>query len=291
MRLTRERLVGAQGIALSLAAGSLQFLEDGSWTKRLHPGWAAACGITAAALAADDIPAPRAAYEGRYGLYRTHLAPVGLAGCDFSLATAALGSRWELENVAVKPFPACHLLHACVDAAIALHQEGLDADEVAAVRASVPMEAIPAVCEPLAAKRRPKTDYEAKFSLPYAVASALARGRLGLAELSPQALSEPRIVRLMDKVEYAPYQNADYPRYYSGEVAVALHDGRRFSHRVAVNRGNPERALANAEVEAKFFDNCARTLEEAAARQIRDLVMDLESVADAAQLERMLSAP
>jgi 2-methylcitrate dehydratase PrpD len=291
MRLTPERLAGAQGMALSLAAGSLQFLEDGSWTKRLHPGWAAACGITAAVLAGDDIPAPREAYEGRYGLYRSHLAPVGLAGCDFSLATAALGSRWELENVAVKPFPACHLLHACLDAAIALHQQGLRADEVAAVRASVPREAIPVLCEPLAAKRRPKTDYEAKFSLPYAVASGVARGRLGLAELSPEALCEPRIVRLMDKVECAPYENAEYPRYYSGEVEVALHDGRRFSHRVAVNRGNPERALANAEVEAKFFDNCARTLDPAAARHVRDLVLDLESVTDAAQLERTLSAP
>jgi 2-methylcitrate dehydratase PrpD len=147
------------------------------------------------------------------------------------------------------------------------------------------------LCEPLAAKRRPKTDYEAKFSLPYAVASGVARGRLGLAELSPEALCEPRIVRLMDKVECAPYENAEYPRYYSGEVEVALHDGRRFSHRVAVNRGNPERALANAEVEAKFFDNCARTLDPAAARHVRDLVLDLESVTDAAQLERTLSAP
>jgi 2-methylcitrate dehydratase PrpD len=291
MRLTPQRLVGAQGIALSFAAGSLQFLEDGSWTKRLQPGWAAACGITAAALAADDIPAPREAYEGRYGLYRSHLPPAALEACDFSLATAALGSRWELENVAVKPFPACHLLHACADAAIALHRQGVDADEVAAVHARLPGGAVPVVCEPLASKRRPKTDYEAKFSLPYAVASALARGRLGLAELAPEALSEPGILRLMDKVEYAVDERADFPRYYSGEVEVALRDGRRLSHRVAVNRGHPELPLANAEVEAKYFENCARTLDEAAARHIRDLVLGLETLSDAAQLERALCAP
>jgi 2-methylcitrate dehydratase PrpD len=98
-------------------------------------------------------------------------------------------------------------------------------------------------------------------------------------------------MRLMDKVEYAAYENADYPRYYSGEVEVVLHDGRRLSHRVAVNRGNPERALANAEVEAKFFENCALTLDEAAARHIRDRVLDLENVANSAELERSLSAP
>ncbi len=290
MGLTRERLVAAQGIALSFAAGSLQFLEDGSWTKRIHPGWAAACGLTAAALAADDIPAPRAAYEGRFGLYRSHMAPAQLADCDFSLATDALGRVWELENVAVKPFPACHLLHGCADAAIALHREGIDSDDVRSVRARVPAGAIPVVCEPRAAKRRPKTDYEAKFSLPYAVASGLARGRLGLAELAPEALAEPRIQSLMDKVDYAVDAHADFPRYYSGEVEVTLHDGRTRSHRVEVNRGNPERPLANAQIEAKYFENCARTLHEDAARRLRDLVLDLDRLKSSAELEAELAA-
>jgi 2-methylcitrate dehydratase PrpD len=289
MRLTPERLAGAQGISLSFAAGSLQFLEDGSWTKRLHPGWAAGGGITAAALAADDIPAPREAYEGRYGLYRSHLPPAALAACDLSLANAGLGQVWELEHVAVKPFPACHLLHGCADAAIALQREGLNADDIAAVHARVPAEVIPVVCEPSGAKRRPKTDYEAKFSLPYAVASGLVRGRLGLAELAPEALSEPPIERLMDKVEYAADPNAEYPRYYSGEVEVVLADGRRLSRRVAVNRGNPERPLSNAEVEAKYFENCARTLDRAAAQHVRDQVLGLETAHDAAQFERALA--
>jgi 2-methylcitrate dehydratase PrpD len=287
-RLSRAQFVGAQGIALSLASGNLQFLEDGSWTKRMHPGWAAACGITAAALAADDIPAPRAAYEGRFGLYRSHLPPAQLEACDLSLATAGLGSVWEIANVAVKPFPACHLLHACADAAIALHRAGVDAQRVRAVRALVPAAVIPAVCEPLAAKRRPKTDYEAKFSLPYAVASGLARGRFGLAELAPHALAEAQIERLMDRIEYAIDEDASFPRHYSGEVEVELDDGRTLSNRVAVNRGNPERPLSNAEVEAKYFENCARTLDEARARRIRDLVLELDSLQDSEELERCL---
>ena len=289
MGLSRERLAAAQGIALSFAAGSLQFLEDGSWTKRIHPGWAAACGLTAAALAADDIPAPREAYEGRFGLYRTHLPPAQLAGCDFALATAGLGRVWELEKVAVKPFPACHLLHGCADAAIALHREGLDPLEVRSVRALVPADAIPVVCEPRAAKRRPKTDYEAKFSLPYAVASGLARGRLGLAELAPEALADPGIASLMDKVEYAVDADADFPRYYSGAVEVTLHDGRTRSHRVEVNRGNPERPLTNAQIEAKYFENCARTLDEGTARRLRDLLLDLERLKTSVQLEAALA--
>jgi 2-methylcitrate dehydratase PrpD len=291
MGLSPAQLAGAQGIALSLASGSLQFLDDGAWTKRIHPGWAAAGGITAASLAADDIPAPPEAYEGRFGLYRSHLPPAALEHCDLSLATAGLGTVWEIENVAVKPFPACHLLHACADAAIALHRAGVDPERVRSVRARVPEGVVSAVCEPVAAKRRPKSDYDAKFSIPYAVASGLARGRLGLAELEPEALVEPRIEKLMDKVDYEIDPDADFPRYYGGEVIVALDDGRTLSHRVPINRGNPERPLTNAEVEAKFFDNCALTLDAKASRRIRDLVLGLDKMPNVAQLEEALSCP
>ena len=265
-------LVGAQGIALSFASGNLQFLEDGSWTKRLHPGWAAACGITAASLAQDDIPAPREAYEGRFGLYRSHLPPAELAACDFSLATAGLGKVWELDNIAVKPFPACHLVHGCADAAIALHREGLDIERVRSIRALIPEGVVKAVCEPVASKRRPKNEYDAKFSIPYAVASALARGKLGLAEFLPEAYTEPRIEKLMDKVEYVVDPASTFPRHYTGEVQVTLDDGRKLQRREAVNRGNPERPLSNAEIETKFFENC----NEKDARRIRDQVLGLE---------------
>ncbi|MGB7541132.1 MAG: MmgE/PrpD family protein [Burkholderiales bacterium] len=290
MGLSRPRLAGAQGIALSLASGNLQFVEDGSWTKRIHPGWAAACGITAASLAADDIPAPREAYEGRFGLYRSHLPPAELAACNFSIITTGLGSVWEIENVAVKPFPACHFVHACAEAAIALHRVGIDPERVRSIRALVPEGVVKAVCEPVAAKRRPKNDYDAKFSIPYAVANGLARGRFGLAELLPAALVEPRVEKLMDKVEYVVDADSTFPKHYSGEVRVTLEDGRTLNHRVAVNRGNPDRPLANAEIDAKYFENCAMTLEGDAPRRIRDLVLNLESVASAAQFEATLAS-
>ena len=290
MKLSPARLAGAQGIALSLASGNLQFIEDGSWTKRIHPGWAAACGITAASLAADDFPAPREAYEGRFGFYRSHLPPELVALSDLSLATAGLNSTWEIDNVAVKPFPACHFVHACADAAIALHRAGVDAERVRSVQALVPDGVVQAVCEPVAAKRRPKNDYDAKFSIPYAVASGLARGRLGVGEFVPAAYTDPRIERLMDKVDYVVDPQTTFPRHYTGEVAVSLDDGRTLRNRVAVNRGNPERPLANAEIEAKYFENCAVSLDPGMASRIRDAILGLESVADVRELEALLAA-
>lgn len=290
MRLTPAQLAGAQGIALSFASGNLQFIEDGSWTKRIHPGWAAASGITAATLAADDFPAPREAYEGRFGLYRSHLPPAEFAASDLSLATANLGSVWELDNVAIKPFPACHFVHGCADAAIALHEAGIDTTRIRSIRALIPAGVVKSVAEPVSAKRRPKNDYDAKFSIPYAVASGLMRGKLGLAEMLPAAFVEPRILALMDKVNYEIDEASTFPVHYTGEVVVTLDDGRIMRHRVSVNRGNPEQPLSNAEIEAKYFDNCALNLPHAHALRVRDMVLNLESVTSAAQFEAALAS-
>ena len=119
MGLSPQALVMAQGISLSMAAGSLEFLEDGAWTKRMHPGWAAQSGITAAALAQQGFVGPSRAYEGRFGLFKAYLQ-AGIEAERWGRATAGLGDVWEVMAVAVKPLPACHFTHACSDAAIAL---------------------------------------------------------------------------------------------------------------------------------------------------------------------------
>ena len=141
MGLSARQLVHAQGAALSLASGSLQFIEDGAWTKRFHPGWAAQAGLTAATFAAHGIAAPQSPYEGRYGFYRLYLGEAEHARIDLALATANLAadgsaSRWEIDNVAIKPFPMCHFVHASADAAIALHRRGVDAARIRSVPVS-----------------------------------------------------------------------------------------------------------------------------------------------------------
>ena len=262
--LSEEQIVNAQGAALSVAAGSLEFLEDGSWTKRLHAGWAGVGGITAAALARGGFVAPKAAYEGRYGLFSLYLKEGKKA-----VAIETLGSTWETLNVAVKPFPACHLAHACADAAIALKRKGVDPQNVESIVALVPKEAIEVICEPAAKKRRPANDYDAKFSLPYVVAASLRAGRFGLAELEASALADPATLELAAKVGYRADPHTDFPRHYSGELIARLSGGEEVRHREAVNRGSADRPLANAEVEAKFMEN-------ARAEAIRHAILTLE---------------
>ena len=193
--MSAAQLKMAQGIALSLASGSLEFLEDGAWTKRVHPGWAGVAGITAASLARRGFVGPGAAYEGRFGLFRSYLGAASTQ-CDYSLATRGLGDIWEVVNVAVKPYPACHFVHACTDAAIALRAKGVRAGDIAHVLASVPQEVIKTVCEPVANKKRPANSYDAKFSIPYAIATSFVRGKFGLAELEDAALRDPDVLSL-----------------------------------------------------------------------------------------------
>ncbi|HET9018932.1 MAG TPA: MmgE/PrpD family protein, partial [Acetobacteraceae bacterium] len=224
MGLTEEQLIAAQGIVLSLASGSLEFLEDGAWNKRLHPGWAAQSGITAAALAQQGFEGARRAYEGRFGLYASHLQAL-YDPANLALATAGLGETWELLQVAVKPFPACHFTHACADAAIALREGGVDPARIARVRALVPAEVVKTVCEPVANKRRPANSYDAQFSIPFIVAAALLRGRFTLGELTQEAIRDAEILALADRVDYEADPASGFPRYYSGEVIVELQDG------------------------------------------------------------------
>ncbi|CAN5602653.1 MmgE/PrpD family protein [soil metagenome] len=286
--LSEEKTVQAQGIALSLASGSLEFLEDGAGTKRLHPGWAASSGITAATLARHGFIGPRAAYEGRFGLYASHLGPLAEL-CDFALATEALGETWETLNVAIKPVPACHFTHACADAAGILHALWGNAP-IKRIVAKVPAGVMKVVCEPQASKRRPANAYEAQFSIPYSVATGLRFGRFGIDAIEPAAYQDPQTLAIAALVECVADPAADFPKYFGGEVIVELADGRTLSHAEPINRGAPGRPISNADIVAKYYDNAARAVNRAHADAILNAVLGIEQ-GTAASLSALLGVP
>ena len=286
MGLDAEQLVMAQGNALSTSASSSrQYSQEGAWTKRLHPGWGAAAGITAAAMARGGFIGPREVYEGEYSLYRT-LTGTRYGDCDLSLATKDLGVVWESARVAIKPIPACHLVHACSDAAVALARANtIKGTDVKAIRALIPAQAVPIVCEPAAQRRRPVSSYAAQFSIYHAVAASLLRGKFGLAEMEPEVYNDPAILALSDKVTYGIDPQSEYPKYFSGEVVITLNDGRELRHREHINRGAADRPIVRDDVVVKYLDNAQMAISRARAEQVRDAVFDADSVS-----ARMLEA-
>jgi 2-methylcitrate dehydratase PrpD len=285
--LDADALTMAQGIAGSTAAGIQVFLEEGAWTKRLHPGWGAAAGITAAVLAQSGFVGPTRVYEGKFGLFETHLQ-AHISEAKMDRLTAGLGARWHLDDTAIKPYPVCHFIHGCADAAIDLSRE-ISSSDIVAVEALLPEPTLPIVAEPHDAKATPTTDYEAKFSAQFVVATCLARGRFGLAELLDSNFADPELLDLSAKVRCKADPDTAFPTYFSGGVSVTLADGRTVSRHVRVNSGAGEHALDVDGVSEKFRA-CARLVfGDEQVNRIRDTVLHLEDV-PASELGKALRA-
>jgi len=285
------QIAHALGITLSLASGNLEFLADGAWTKRLHPGWAAVSGYTAARLACGGFIGPSLPFEGRFGLYRMLLGDE--VAIDRDEILAELGARWAVFDNGFKPFPACHFLHAFIDCALDARldpcfADGFDADAIEAIDALIHPDEIAVVCEPLGAKREPRNAYDAQFSLYYAVAATLLRGRFGLAELDAAALAAPAIRALAARVRYRPDPSSAYPQSYSGALEIALRDGRRVARRQQVNRGAAGNPIAAADVIAKYRDNALRAVSAPRATRLYDAVMTLDRAADLSELAQLI---
>jgi 2-methylcitrate dehydratase PrpD len=277
-RLDEDQLVSAFGICGSQAAGIIEYLADGSWTKRLHPGWAAHAGVVAAQLARAGFTGPASVFEGAHGLYAAFAGGHDTARLGALLET--LGRTWELAELTLKPYPCGSIAQPYMDCAQRLRErDGVKADAIAAVRCRTSPGPVPRLWEPLAAKHAPPNGYAAKFSLPYLLAAIFVKGRAGLAEFTDGAVRDPEVLRVASRVTYELDPSIDYPRQFVGDVEVTLTDGRCVRERQDRPRGGPDAPLTRAEIEAKFRGNAGLALPPARAAAIIDAVRGLGAAA------------
>ncbi len=275
--LDAARLTAAVGIAASQASGVLEYLEDGSWVKRLHPGWAAHSGVLAAGLARGGFTGPATGLEGRFGFYRAALGEAP----DFGRVMKNLGDSWGTLNISFKLYPCCHLNHSYIDALLSLRREPrISAEDIDEIECLVPEGEIPIVCEPVAAKRRPRTAYDAKFSLPFAMAVALVDDRVGVASFGVDRLNDPRLLALMDRVRYTVDGQSVYPRTFPGWVKVRTRDGRRLEARQEAQRGGPESPVPAAEIVSKYRGNARLALPATRVASLEAAVLGLAETRD-----------
>lgn len=288
LKLSPAMLSMAQGIALSTAAGSQEFSTEGAWTKRMHPGWAAAGGITAGVLASGGFTGPSRPYDGTFGLFPLYLGDAVPRG-DIGLAVEDLGSKWLVETLAAKPLPACYFNVPVIEAAIRIARDNdIEAGDIAKVEVLVPQAAVQLVCEPVEAKRRPVDCYAAQFSVYFCAAAGLARRRFALDDLQNATLNDPEIRSLMDRTTYALDLSTTFPRYYPAAIRVRTHDGRIFEAREDVHWGSAERPLSEAELVGKFTENARKVFPGDHVGRLREMVENIEEVDDARKLTALL---
>lgn len=287
--LDEDAIVRALGIAGSQAAGILEITD--SWLKRLHPGWAAHSGISAAIMGAAGFVGPRTVFEGDYGVYNAH---VGRVPDRTELGLDSLGSRWMTTEIALKPYPCCHFTHAFVDAALGLREElaarNIPLDQIERIEAPTSERLLPPVAEPRDLKIAPRTTYDALFSIQYASALALVTGRVDLAAFYDDRYDNPEVLATAAKVVCPIDSKSDYPKHFPGELILHLKDGSTLSRRVPASKGTPENPLQLDEIIAKFHSTAGRAISADQAQQLTDLVLKLDRQADMSALVALLTA-
>ena len=285
-KLSEDQLVQAFGICGSQASGIIEYLTDGTWTKRLHPGWNAHAGVTATLLARAGFTGPETVLEGGHGLYAAFAGGHDPARLAALLDT--LGSTWELSELTLKPYPCGSIAQPYMDCAARLRAEhGVKAEQITAIRCRTAAGPVPRLWEPLAAKHAPPNGYAAKFSLPYLLASIFVRGRAGLAEFTDGAVREADVLRVARTVSYELDATIDYPRQFIGDVEVTLAGGRTLRERQDRPRGGPDAPLTREEIEAKFRGNAALVLP---APQVERALAAVNELAGARSLANLLAA-
>ena len=281
----------AMAVSCSMAGGILEANRTGGTVKRLHCGWAAHAGVTAAQLVARGITGPPTALEGRFGFFEVFLHGVA----NPAEVTDGLGERWEVPGIFFKPYPANHFTHAGIDAARRLREAGLDADRGAAATLRVATPTVRTIGEPIDVKRRPETGYQAQFSGPYTVAAALLGGGglgLNLDDFTDELARDERRRALMARIDVVADEECDaiYPYQFPAILEVRTDGGETLVERVLVNRGGPDDPLSDDELATKFADNARRALPDDRIAAIRACVEGFEEVDDAGSLLALTAA-
>jgi len=249
--LNQKQLVDALGIAGSFASGIIEYLAEGTWTKRLHPGWAAQSGIRAALLARGGFLGPRTVFEGVHGLFHgfAHTTQGDYAALD------DFGETWVTETLAFKPYPCGTMAHPYIDCARRLAARGIEASDIKEMVCEVAEGTVHRLWEPLAAKQRPPNGYAAKFATPFILATGFVKGGVGLSDFTPEAMRDPAVLALAAKVRYVIDPDNPYPNGFTGHIRAVLNDGSVVEERQPHFRGGANEPLTRADIAEKFALN------------------------------------
>jgi 2-methylcitrate dehydratase PrpD len=289
MGLKAEGMASALGISGSQAAGSMEFLAEGAWTKRFHAGWAAHSGILAAQLARHGFKGPRTIVEGRDGFLHAYSDR-----SDETRILEKLGSRFEILRTSVKPHSCCRYMQPPIDGILALVRDhDIRPDEVEGVRLGILRAGSRLIAEPRKAKYNPQTVVDAQFSMPFGAAVALLYRKAALNEFHPSKIDSDDVRQMMGRVEYVedPELERAYPQHWGATVEILARGGKRYFIKVETPKGDPENPLSWEELIEKFTDLTGRLMTKERRLKIVEQAKGLERIRNIRDLSPLLVHP
>ncbi|MDP2968567.1 MAG: MmgE/PrpD family protein [Deltaproteobacteria bacterium] len=252
MGLKKDEMLSAMGIAGSQAAGSMEYLAQGAWTKRFHAGWAAHSGMIAALLARKGFRGPTSIIEGRDGFLHAYSN-----GADESKVLEGIGSGFEILRTSVKPHACCRYMQPPIDGVLKIVKENdLLPDQVEKIRVGILKAGAHLIAEPAEKKYSPQSVVDAQFSMPFGAAVAILHRRAGLEEFQPSVIRSEEVKRMMKRVECLvdPDLDRTFPKQWCATAEVFTKDGKRYFTKIEYCKGDPENPLSWEELIEKFHD-------------------------------------
>jgi 2-methylcitrate dehydratase PrpD len=292
LKLTRDEMLNALGIAYSQAAGNSQCYIDGSLTIRVQQGLSAKAGIVSALLAQKGITGAENFFEGKFGYFNIYHG----GKFDREILLRDLGEHFEGIHVSQKPlYSCCKFTHASIEAARALVSENkIRPDQIAQVKALVTsQEVFNLVCDPMDVKQRPRTLVDAQFSLPYTIALALVKGKVALNDFTNEAIQDNEVLKVAQRVQVilkSAEGRAVLPA--PGIIELQTAGGERYKKEVNFVKGHPRNPNSIEDCLEKMracieYSKCKKIGRD--FQRISDLLSDLENVNDIRRVIRLLS--
>lgn len=290
MGLSENQVMNAFGIALTQGGGSREMAYGvGADLRGMYAAFPNKTGVLSAAMAQRDITGPRNSLEGKGGFF-----PLFADGdYDKPRLTADLGKRFEGTGITFKPWPSCGRTHAYVDAAVAIVTEhDINPDDIDGITVSV-NEFAQQLCEPLEARRTPATSMDAKYSVPFSTAVAVARRKPAIKDFTPEGIKDPLVLKIAHRVtpRFDPQLSAS-KRVTPGVVDIRTRDGQSYSKRVDVPYGHAGNPITMERLVEKFRDCAsysANPLPKGNVDAVVSMVANLEDVKDVSEIVRLLS--
>ena len=272
-RLPVETVENAFGLAGSKAAGLMQYLENGSWNKRLHPGFAVHDAFVCVALAEAGVIGASKIFEGTFGFLNAYSPKEDK---DLAYLVGELGERWEFLETGLKPFPACRMTHGFIEHACKLGREKgyKKASYVSKITLSLSPANVSVVGARVPNKIHPENMVDAQFSAYFTTANSFLYGSdNGVRCYEKDRLADPEIRGLCDKISCVGDSEI---REFGSRINVEYAGGEVQQVDIPYPLGEAKHPFTREQVERKFFGLVEPVLGQERARSIKDVVEEIE---------------